>query len=76
MLGLGAMGAIAGAGIGGAVGGSMGVALPAAASIGGHINRNQEFYRQSPYTSSSSTAAQLNASGDIVLGMHNSRRGY
>jgi hypothetical protein len=75
-MGLGAMGAIAGAGIGGAIGGSMGVAFPAAASIGGHINRNQEFYRQSPYSSSSSTASQLSASGDIVLGMHNSRRGY
>lgn len=76
MLGLGAMGAIAGAGIGGAIGGSMGVTLPAAATLGGHINRNQEFYRQSPYSSSSSTASQLSASGDIVLGMHNSRRGY
>ena len=75
-MGLGAVGAIAGAGIGGAVGGAVGMTLPAAATIGGHINRNQEFYRQSPYSSSSSTASQLSASGDIVLGMHNSRRGY
>lgn len=64
----GITGTLAGAGIG--------ASLPTAAAVGGHINRNQEFYRQSPYSSSSSTAAQLGASGDIVLGMHNSRRGY
>lgn len=61
-------GAIAGAAIGAA-------ALPAA-FVGGHIRGNQQFYSQSPYNNSLRRAEQLNASGDIVLGMHNSRGGY
>lgn len=39
---------------------------------------NEKFYSESPYRqrSSMSTLANTNAVGDIVLGMHNSRRGY
>lgn len=75
-LSMGRAGKIAGGLMGGLAGATMGGTLPSAAIVGGHINRNQEFFRQSPYSSSSSTASQLSASGDIVLGMHNSRRGY
>lgn len=61
-------GAIAGAAIGAA-------ALPTMYARG-HINRNQQFYDQSPYNNVSLARAEaLNASGDIVLGMHNSRGG-
>lgn len=64
--------AIAG-GILGAIGG--GVVAPAAYTMG-HIRRNSEFYSRSPYRSSRQLAEELNASGDIVLGMHNSRGGF
>lgn len=75
-LSMGTFGKVAGGAIGGLAGAALGGSLPSAGLIGGHITDNQEFYRQSPYSSSSSTASQLSASGDIVLGMHNSRRGY
>lgn len=75
-LSMGRAGKIAGGLMGGIAGAAMGGALPSAGVIGGHITNNQEFFRQSPYSTSSSTASQLSASGDIVLGMHNSRRGY
>lgn len=40
----------------------------------GHLERNKQFYDQSPYNNVSLRNAEaLNASGDIVLGMHNSR---
>lgn len=73
---MGKAGKIAGGAMGGLAGLALGASLPSAAIIGGHINRNQDFYKQSPYSGSSATASQLSASGDIVLGMHNSRRGY
>lgn len=63
-LGAGTMGAI----VGGAIG--------ASAVLGRMIKGNQQFYAESPYMPSSAVASQLNATGDIVLGMHNSRRGY
>lgn len=59
-------------GILGAIGG--GVVAPAGYTMG-HINRNSEFYSRSPYRSSRQLAEELNASGNIVLGMHNSRGG-
>lgn len=85
----GIKGAIAGSLIGGisggAIGGTVG-ALPAGLSIGGaaiatnrYMDDNSQFFNESPYSKSNtslSTARSLNASGDIVLGMHNSRRGY
>jgi hypothetical protein len=64
MHGLGALGAIAGAAIGGT------------ALLRGHLNRNKEFLSQSPYSRGSAMQAQsTQAYGDMVLGMHNSRRG-
>lgn len=63
--------------------GIIGGGLFAAASIGAgvlgarsYMSNNQQFFSESPYAarSSHSVASALNASGDIVLGMHNSRR--
>jgi len=65
-----ALGAIGGAIVGGAVGGS----LPFAAA-GQYARSNKEFFSQSPYGRSTANN-DLSAVGDIVLGMHNSRRGY
>ena len=70
------IGKVAGGAIGGLSGLALGGSLPSSALIGGQIASNQEFYKQSPYSGSAATASQLNASGNIVLGMHNSRRGY
>jgi hypothetical protein len=61
----GALGAIGG-GIAGAVGGA---AIP-----GSFAMHNAKKYGRSG-NSSLMTAQSLNANGDIVLGMHNSRRG-
>ena len=72
-------GAGRGAAIGGAIGGMVGGAVGATAPVTGAITysrQNREFFRQSPYGRSSSANAELSAVGDIVLGMHNSRRGY
>lgn len=78
-------GGLAGGIVGGAVGSTIsrgvrgaivGGVVGTAAAMSSRINNNQQFYRQSPYFTSSQTAADLNATGDIVLGMHNSRRGY
>ena len=64
MHGLGALGAIAGAAIGGT------------ALLRGHLNRNKEFSAQSPYSRGSAMQARsTQAYGDMVLGMHNARRG-
>ena len=58
--------------IGGSVGGGMGIAPTAA-----YLRENQQLLRESPFSNTSLvTADALNASGDIVFGMHNSRRGY
>jgi hypothetical protein len=65
---------------GGVVGGTLGSAAGAASVLSAPIayaGMNRNFFANSPYgNSSSSTAAALNASGNIVLGMHNSRNGY
>jgi hypothetical protein len=63
----------------GAIGAIAGAAIGAASPLmytAGRIRNNQEFYSQSPYSRSRQLANELNASGDIVLGMHNSRGGY
>lgn len=67
----GIKGTIAGAGLGILAGGA---AAPAAYTAS-HVRRNQNFYRRSPYNMSTQNAELLNASGDIVLGMHNLRGG-
>ena len=78
-------GGVAGAAAGGLIGGMMsrgvrgamiGGAIGTAAGLSNRLNNNMQFYRESPYFSSGQTASNLNATGDIVLGMHNSRRGY
>jgi len=61
--------AAAGALLGAIAGG----AVAPASYTAGHIRRNQNFYGNSPYNVSTRMADQLNASGDIVLGMHNMR---
>lgn len=61
---------------GGAVGALIGGAVAPGAYTMGHIRRNSEFYKRSPYSRSRQMADELNASGEIVLGMHNSRSGY
>lgn len=65
---------------GGVAGGTLGAAAGSAAVLSSPIayaGMNRNFFANSPYgNSSSSTAAALNASGNIVLGMHNSRNGY
>jgi hypothetical protein len=62
--GLGAVGAIAGAAIGGS------------AFINSYVNRNRDFFESNPYSRGSAMqASSTNAYGDLVLGMHNSRRG-
>lgn len=62
--GLGAIGAIAGAAIGGS------------AYLRGYTNRNKDFIQSNPYSKGSAMqASSTGAYGDIVLGMHNSRRG-
>jgi hypothetical protein len=61
---------------GGAVGALIGGAIAPSSYTMGHIRRNSDFYRSSPYSRSRQMAEELNASGDIVLGMHNSRGGF
>lgn len=62
--GLGALGVVAGGAYG------------ASTYTRSQINRNADFYRQSPYSRGSAMqAASTNAYGDMVLGMHNARRG-
>ncbi len=61
--------------IGAAVGGLVGAAVVPGMTIG-RVRSNRELLNSSPYSSSLAMAQALNASGDIVLGMHNSRGGY
>lgn len=66
------IGTAAGAMIGGVVG--TGASTVATRNM---MQDNKRFFAESPYRrSSSSIAGSTNAVGDIVLGMHNSRRGY
>jgi len=76
MSGGGTKGRIAGGLLGAIAGSAIGSAAPIA-GVAGYVASNRDFFSQSPYTNrSSATAAALNASGDIVLGMHNSRSSY
>jgi hypothetical protein len=60
----------------GAVGAIAGGAYGASTYTRSQVNRNSDFYKQSPYSRGSATqAASTNAYGDMVLGMHNARRG-
>jgi len=81
--GLGTLGAVGGAKFGGvlgavaggAVGAIAGAALGAAPTLG-YMSSNRQLLKESPFSNTSlMTADMLNASGDIVFGMHNSRRG-
>lgn len=64
---------------GGIIGGISGAAIGAGASMASAINTasvNRQIISESPfYNHSALTAQRLNASGNIVLGMHNQRRG-
>ena len=71
MAGRGIVGTIAGGMIGGIVGGMAGAAAPLS-----HIRANQQFFKESPYSPMVNAPQNLNATGDIVLGMHNARKGY
>jgi hypothetical protein len=74
-LGFGAMGTAASTAIGAAIGGSIGTAGAVSPPIA-TAKANQQIMTQSPfYNQSALTAERLNASGNIVLGMHNQRRG-
>jgi hypothetical protein len=74
MAGKGVRGKIIGA-VGGAIaGGAVGGAAPFAGAAQ-YARSNREFFSQSPYGRSTANN-DLSAVGDIVLGMHNSRRGY
>lgn len=59
-----------------AVGGIVGAGFGAATYTKSYVNRNRDFFEQSPYNRGSAMqASSTNAYGDMVLGMHNSRRG-
>jgi hypothetical protein len=60
----------------GAVGAIAGAALGASTMARSYVNRNQQFFNESPYAKGSAMqASSTQAYGDMVLGMHNSRRG-
>lgn len=68
-------GSIAGAIAGGTVGTLAGAGTVAGAATAPY-RKSPDLFRNSPYYNTSlSTAERLNASGEIVLGMHNTRRG-
>lgn len=70
--GLKTMGKVGGLIGGAAIGGAIGAMAPTASLIG----NNREFYSSSAYSRGSAMqASSTGAYGDIVLGMHNSRRG-
>lgn len=71
----GKFGAAAGAGLGAIIGGGLG-AFGSGNYAYNVAKQNQQIIGESPfYNSSMLTAERLNASGDIVLGAHNTRRG-
>lgn len=78
--GRGLKGALIGGGIGALAGaGTVGASVASTAvPLRNYMQDNNRFFAESPYAgrTSASIASGLNASGDIVLGMHNSRRGY
>jgi hypothetical protein len=60
----------------GLIGAAVGGAVGASAFVSSHINRNREFFQSNPYSRGSAMqASSTGAYGDIVLGMHNTRRG-
>lgn len=60
----------------GAVGAIAGAAIGATAMTKGYVNRNKQFFNESPYAKGSAMqASSTQAYGDMVLGMHNTRRG-
>jgi hypothetical protein len=60
----------------GVAGAIVGAAVGASAMTKGYVNRNQQFFKESPYAKGSAMqASSTQAYGDMVLGMHNSRRG-
>lgn len=64
-------------GIAGAAAGGIGGATLSMAGTLDYTQRNINFFKNSAYgNQSAATATALNASGNIVLGMHNSRTGY
>jgi cellulase/cellobiase CelA1 len=66
---------IKGAAIGAAIGGGLGLAGTVSSTVA-TARANQQIMTQSPfYNQSALNAERLNASGNIVLGMHNQRRG-
>lgn len=70
-----AFGTIAGGMAAGTAGAAIGTGVGAMGAAKPYRN-NPDLFKNSPYYNTSlSTAERLNASGDIVLGMHNSRRG-
>jgi hypothetical protein len=74
--GLGLMGTAAASIGGGMLGGAAGFTSSAVAPAAFYARDNAEFLSSSPYSNSRRMMSDLSASGDIVLGMHNSRRGY
>ena len=66
---------VKGAAIGAAIGGTLGL-FGTVSSTAMTANANRQIMTQSPfYNQSALNAERLNASGNIVLGMHNQRRG-
>ena len=76
-LGSGVRAKIGGALVGGITGGVALGSMPLAMTAN-TLRDNRAFFNETAYgrSTSSNTAAGLNAVGDIVLGMHNSRGGY
>jgi hypothetical protein len=64
-----------GTAIGATIGGLGGAAVVPGMAMS-RIRDNRQLLSSSPYSTSLATAQALNASGDIVLGMHNSRNSY
>lgn len=60
----------------GLIGGMIGAGIGGSAPVASHVNRNADFFKANPYSRGSAMqASSTGAYGDIVLGMHNSRRG-
>jgi hypothetical protein len=64
-----------GTAIGATIGGLGGAAVVPGMAMS-RVRDNRQLLSSSPYSTSLATAQALNASGDIVLGMHNSRKSY
>jgi len=64
-----------GTAIGATIGGLGGAAVVPGMAMS-RVRDNRQLLSSSPYSTSLATAQALNASGDIVLGMHNSRNSY